>query len=126
MRMLGDVLHPIPLRGRFQPAASFSFARGRGLRFPSMHGYNQIISPRAPIVNTGDGARGCKIVAYLVFSRSRTSLNATGDSSATAIRFGIDIRPLNVSAMSHRRPRSSVAPTIAISEKRIMNGLMAL
>ena len=43
----------------------------------------------------------------------------------TAIRFGITISPLNVSAMFHISPRFMVAPTIATSAYKIMNGLLA-
>ena len=56
---------------------------------------------------------------------SFTSFTTTPDSRKTAIRFGITIRPLNVSAIFHIRPSSIVAPTIATSAYRTMNGLFA-
>lgn len=42
-----------------------------------------------------------------------TSLNTVPDRRNSAIRFGITIMPLNVSAMLQSSPRSIVAPTIA-------------
>ena len=44
---------------------------------------------------------------------SFTSFTTTPDSRKTAIRFGMDIKPLNVSAILHNSPRSTVAPRIA-------------
>ena len=41
------------------------------------------------------------------------------------MRFGIDMSPLNVSAMLQSSPRFMVAPTIATSAYTIMNGLMS-
>lgn len=56
---------------------------------------------------------------------SFTSFTTTPDNKNTAIRFGITISPLNVSAMFHISPRFMVAPTIATSAYKIMNGLLA-
>ena len=55
-----------------------------------------------------------------------TSFTTTPESKNTAIRFGMTIRPLKVSAMLHISPRFIVAPTIATSEYTTMNGLFAL
>ena len=41
-----------------------------------------------------------------------------------AIRFGMAIRPLKVSAILHIRPRSAVAPRMATREYTTMNGLI--
>ena len=57
---------------------------------------------------------------------SFTSFTTTPESKNTAIRFGMTIRPLKVSAMLHISPRFIVAPTIATSEYTTMNGLFAL
>ena len=56
---------------------------------------------------------------------SFTSFTTTPDNKNTAIRFGITISPLNVSAMFHISPRFMVAPTIATNAYKIMNGLFA-
>ena len=65
---------------------------------------------------------------YFVFPSpskySFTSFTTTPDNKNTAIRFGITISPLNVSAMFHISPRFMVAPTIATSAYKIMNGLL--
>ena len=66
---------------------------------------------------------------YFVFPSpskySFTSFTTTPDNKNTAIRFGITISPLNVSAMFHISPRFMVAPTIATNAYKIMNGLFA-
>ena len=58
---------------------------------------------------------------------SFTCFTTTPDNRKTAIKFGIAISPLNVSAIFHISPRSIVAPTIATSEYRVIgqNVLMA-
>lgn len=43
-------------------------------------------------------------------------LTRTDERRATAIKFGIAIRPLNVSAISHTRPTSKVVPIIETNE----------
>lgn len=66
---------------------------------------------------------------YFVFPSpskySFTIFTTTPDNKNTAIRFGITISPLNVSAMFHISPRFMVAPTIATNAYKIMNGLFA-
>lgn len=57
---------------------------------------------------------------------SRVNLTTVPDSINTAIRFGIIIRPLNVSAISHRSPRSIVAPMIATNAYTTINGFINL
>ena len=47
---------------------------------------------------------------------SFTSLTTVPESSSSAIRLGMDIKPLKVSAMLHSRPRSTVAPRMATKE----------
>ena len=47
---------------------------------------------------------------------------AVPESKNTPIKFGIAMRPLNVSAMLQRSPRSTVAPMIATNEYAIING----
>ena len=49
-------------------------------------------------------------------SRSLTSLTTTPDRRNRAIRLGMAIMPLKVSAMSHSSPRSMVAPTMDTRE----------
>ena len=44
------------------------------------------------------------------------SFTTIPDSSSSAIRFGMLISPLNVSAMSQSSPKSSVAPRIDTNE----------
>lgn len=61
-----------------------------------------------------------------VVKYSFTSFTTTPDRRNTAIRFGIAIRPLKVSAIFHKSPRSTVAPRIATREYRTMNGLVVL
>ena len=46
------------------------------------------------------------------------------DNKNSAIKFGIAIRPLKVSAIFHTSPRSIVAPIIATREYTIIKGLM--
>ena len=55
---------------------------------------------------------------------SFTCFTTTPDNRKTAIKFGIAISPLNVSAIFHISPRSIVAPTIATSEYSTINGLL--
>ncbi len=55
---------------------------------------------------------------------SFTSFTTVPDKRKTAIRFGIAISPLNVSAMLQRSPKLAVAPRIATREYTTMNGLM--
>ena len=53
---------------------------------------------------------------YLLPSPAKYSLvsfTTVPDNRKTAIRFGMDIKPLNVSAILHNSPRSTVAPRIA-------------
>ena len=56
---------------------------------------------------------------------SLASLITVPDNKRTAIKLGITIRPLNVSAMFQIRPRSIVAPMIATREYTTMKGLIA-
>ena len=51
----------------------------------------------------------CKVYAFPE-KYSRVSRTTVPDSKKTAIRFGMDIRPLKVSARLHKSPRSTVAP----------------
>ena len=46
----------------------------------------------------------------------RTGFTMVPPSRNSAIRFGIDINTLKVSATPHSRPRSTVAPRIATAE----------
>ena len=48
------------------------------------------------------------------------------DNRNTAIRFGMAIKPLKVSAMLHNNPRSTVAPRIATREYAMRNGFVTL
>ena len=48
------------------------------------------------------------------------------ESSSRAIRFGILIRPLKVSATLHSRPRSTVAPRMDTKEYTTKNGRTTL
>lgn len=57
---------------------------------------------------------------------SFTNLMTVPESRKTAIRFGMDIRPLKVSAILHSRPRSIVAPRIATREYTTMKGFIIL
>ena len=54
---------------------------------------------------------------------SRTSLTTVPDSRNSAIRFGIAIKPLKVSATLHSNPKSAVAPSIATSEMCIRDSI---
>ena len=56
---------------------------------------------------------GSYVPMYRSEAMFSVSLNTTGESSATAIRFGMAIRPFSVSAISHSSPRSTVAPRMA-------------
>ena len=47
------------------------------------------------------------------------SRTTTPDKAITAIKFGMAMRPLRVSAMSQARPRSIVAPTTMMMMKMI-------
>ena len=47
---------------------------------------------------------------------SLVSFITVPDKRNTAIKFGMDISPLNVSAILHNNPKSTVAPRIATSE----------
>ena len=70
----------------------------------------------------------CQVFLYAPFPSpakySFTSFTTTPDNRKTAIKFGIAISPLNVSAIFHISPRSIVAPTIATSEYSTINGLL--
>ena len=55
---------------------------------------------------------------------SRVSFTTVPASRNRAIRFGIAISPLKVSAMLHISPRFAVAPRIATSEYTTINGLI--
>ena len=50
---------------------------------------------------------------------SRVSLITTGLSSSSALRFGMDMRPLSVSEMSHTSVRSATAPAMTTRQKTI-------
>ena len=54
------------------------------------------------------------------------SFTTIPDSSSSAIRFGMLISPLNVSAMSQSSPKSSVAPRIDTNEYITRNGRTTL
>ena len=50
---------------------------------------------------------------------SRVSLITTGLSSSSAMRFGMDMRPLSVSEISHTSVRSATAPATTTRQKMI-------
>ena len=50
--------------------------------------------------------------------------NTTGDSTISAIRFGIAIIAFSVSARSQTKPSLIVAPTITASDQTARNGMM--
>ena len=54
--------------------------------------------------------------AFFALKYSLVSFTTVPDKRNTAIKFGIDISPLNVSAILHNNPKSTVAPRIATSE----------
>ena len=53
---------------------------------------------------------------YDVANKKITTVASTGESSATAMRFGMAIIPLKVSAMLQRRSSLTVAPIMATRE----------
>ena len=53
-----------------------------------------------------------------------TNFATVPDNKNNAIKFGITIKPLQVSEISQIKPRSAVAPTMAISEYTTINGLI--
>lgn len=53
---------------------------------------------------------------YSFLKYSFTSFTTVPDKRNRAIKFGIDINPLNVSAILQRSPRSTVAPRMATRE----------
>ena len=55
---------------------------------------------------------------------SFTSFTTVPESKNSAIKFGMAISPLNVSEIPQIKPRSAVAPTIAINAYAIINGLI--
>ncbi len=64
---------------------------------------------------------------YYPFSFAKysfVSFTTTPDSRNTAIRLGMTMSPLKVSAMLHISPRFIVAPTIAVREYRTMKGML--
>lgn len=63
-----------------------------------------------------------KIYFPSVAKYSFTIFTTVPDNRNTAIRFGIAINPLKVSAILHRSPSSTVAPRIATREYTTMNG----
>ena len=54
------------------------------------------------------------------------SLTTVPESSSNAIRLGMLIRPLKVSAMLHSRPRSTVAPRMDTKEYTTKKGFATL
>ena len=63
-----------------------------------------------------------KIYFPSVAKYSFTIFTTVPDNRNTAIRFGIAINPLKVSAILHRSPSSTVAPRIATREYTTING----
>ena len=64
---------------------------------------------------------------YFCFEKySLIKRNTIGDNRNKPIKLGIAIKPLKVSAMPQRRPRSIVAPTIETKEYASINGLFTL
>ena len=64
---------------------------------------------------------------YYPFSFAKYSFvifTTTPDSRNTAIRLGMTMSPLKVSAMLHISPKFMVAPTIAVREYRTMKGML--
>lgn len=70
-------------------------------------------------------ARSFTVFSTYAFSLEKysfTSFTTVPDSKNNATKFGIDIRPLHVSAIPQIIPRSTVAPRIATSAYTSING----